>query len=324
MSTSFLRRSSILFATAAAFLAFACTGTSDADDNETAESAVTADGQPGSHVGVHGMTLFGGAEKLYLSHIPLYQAPHNKQVVVEVSIASGVPADALATFGTNNFTVRPSAFSLYDLGAGAVQTVTGTIYFGNFESGGRPVFANVKFNVNRVIVNRVMGPATPKSQTLDYVAVGSPANAYLVHLIDATPSFDQVLSVKLEANSFLDANSLSTGALVKINGGTNGIRTRLAPNANVQAETLYTVSSSSSGSSGTSSGSSGAGASSGSSGAVGTLILPPATDASAGGVPVTDAGVPVQKSSGLTVVKELGCLPGPDFYGTCPAAAVQP
>ena len=44
------------------------------------------------------MTLFGSSDKLYLSHIPLYENPHGKQVIVEVSVASGVPADAVKTF----------------------------------------------------------------------------------------------------------------------------------------------------------------------------------------------------------------------------------
>jgi len=299
MSTSFLRRSSLVLASAVAALTFSCTAPSDAsneDDNgATSEANLGADGQPGSHVGVHGMTLFGGADKLYLSHIPLYSQPHNKQVLVEVAITAGVPADALATFSTNNFTVRPSQFSLYDLGAGTLTSVKGTIYFGNFESGGRPVYSNVTFSVKRSIVNRHMANTTPASATLDYVAVGTPANAYLVHIIDKAPSFDQVVSVKLPTDSYLDAASLEKGTLVTVTGGVNGIRTRLSAGLTLQAEPQTTATP-----------------------ANNLLANPPIWR----GLPGSSGGVTLPASKNLTIVKELGCLPGPDFYGTCPAVTV--
>lgn len=302
MST-FLRSSLLLVSVAA--LTFGCNASSDTandDDNgATSEANLGADGQPGSHVGVHGMTLFGGAEKLYLSHIPLYSQPHNKQVLVEVSIASGVPADALATFNTNNFTVRPSAFSLYDLGAGTLQTIKGTIYFGNFESGGRPVYSNVTFTVKKSVLNRAMGPTTAPSATLDYVAVGTPANPYLVHIIDKSPSFDQVVSVKLPPNSFLDAAALDAGAFVTVQGGTNGVRTRLAGGLTLQAE--LTAGAAPAPSAGTASAPKN-----------NLFANPPVWRGVPGPVPTV--------SKNLTVVKELGCLPGPDFYGACPAVTV--
>ena len=108
-------RSSILAACALGAMTFSCAATSDAnkDDGQATENAAsgTVDGTPHSMVGGHNMTLFGDANHLYLSHIPLYQNPHGKQVVVEVSIASGVPATGLAQFNTNNFTlVLPPSF----------------------------------------------------------------------------------------------------------------------------------------------------------------------------------------------------------------------
>ncbi|MBX3225678.1 MAG: hypothetical protein KIT84_31130 [Labilithrix sp.] len=309
MSTSLLRRSSILAVLAVAGLTFSCNAASDAkdaNDEGTSESAVGADGQPGSHVGVHGMTLFGNSEKLYLEHIPLYSAPHNKQVLVEVAIVSGVPAEALNTFSTNNFTLRPSAFSLYDLGAGTLQTVRGTIYFGNFESGGRPVYSNVTFSVKRSILNRPMGPTTPASPTLDYVAVGTPSSAYLVHVIDKSPSFDHVVSVKLPENSFLDATALENGTAVTIQGGTNTIRTRLAAGLTLQAEAIVTATPT---------------PANANANAPSTNLedAPPGTL----GLPEGEPSIPaVPPSKAITVVKELGCLPGPEFYGNCPAVTV--
>lgn len=37
--------------------------------------------------GTHGMVLFGGREALYASHLPLFRAPHDHQVVLQVRLA---------------------------------------------------------------------------------------------------------------------------------------------------------------------------------------------------------------------------------------------
>lgn len=193
-------------------------------------------------MGTHGMTLFGGggALDLYLSHIPLYEAPHAKQLVLQVGIGSGVPADGLAQFETNNFTIEPERMSLADLAAGRLTRFKATIYFGNFESGGKALYPNVVFDVKRVVFERALSPATPRASNLEYVAIGH----HLVHVIDAPPSFDNVVAIT-------SSEPLGDGTI--ITGGPNDIAQRLA--------------------------------------------LP----------------------STITVTRELGCLPGPDFAGTCPA-----
>jgi hypothetical protein len=208
-------------------------------------------------VGTHGMTLFGGAEKLYVSHIPLYQAPHAKQLILEVAIASGVPANAAngpsqfeTQFATNNFTVEPAKMSLADLAAGRLTRFTGTIYFGNFEAGGKPLYPNVTFDVKRVVFDRALSNATPRSATLDYVAVGTPKHAYLVHVVDAAPSFDNVVAATSTA-------PLAEGTIVTVTGGTNDVTKRL------------------------------------------------------GNAVAINGGQ-------IAVERELGCLPGPEFAGSCP------
>ncbi len=38
--------------------------------------------QHGSTMGVHGMVVFGGRDGLYASHLPLFRAPHDRQIVL--------------------------------------------------------------------------------------------------------------------------------------------------------------------------------------------------------------------------------------------------
>ena len=306
-------RSSLFLACAMSAMTFACNDSTESaskDDGESAENAATGtvDGTPGSMVGGHNMTLFGDANKLYLSHIPLYQNPHGKQVIVEVGITAGVPVDGLAQFNTNNFTVAPSAsMSLYDFAAGNITALKGTIFFGNLESGGRPVYRNVQFAVKKVIFQKTLSSTTPASSALQYIAMGTPENAYLVHVIDKAPSFDQVVSVKLPANSSLTAEALDKGTLVTVNGGVNGIRTRLSANLTVQAQPEIVV----------------APASAPTQKAEGTLLEGNPIWRKTGGVDTSGPDVVfIPPSNNVTVLKELGCLPGPDFYGQCPAVSV--
>ena len=307
-------RTSLFLACAVGAMTFACNDSTDVkDDGESAENAATGtvDGAPGSMVGGHNMTFFGDGAKLYLSHIPLYQNPHGKQVLVEVSIASGVPADGLAQFNTNNFTVAPSAaMSLVDFASGRVPSITGTIFFGNLESGGRPIYRNVKFDVKKVVFQKTLSAQTPANAQLQYIAVGTPENAYLVHLIDKAPSFDQVVSVKLPPNSALTAEALDQGTIVTVNGGVNGIRTRLAANLTVQAEPEITVAANEP-------------AAKPNTKAEGTLLEGNPIWRKVGGLDTGAPDIVLPPSNSLTVVKELGCLPGPDFYGQCPTVSVS-
>jgi hypothetical protein len=99
---------------------------------------------------------------------------------------------------------------------------------------------------------------------------------------------------------------LDKGTLVTVNGGVNGITTRLSANVTVQAKPEVAVTPSPASQTTT-----------------GTLL---------DGNPIwrkqaqtnTDAPdiIDLPTVDTVTVVKELGCLPGPEFYGSCPAVSV--
>jgi hypothetical protein len=249
----------------------ACGSADATSPTDNGQSADSIQPRAGGHVGAHGMVLFG-SEKLYLSHIPLYDSPHNIQVVVEVKVASGVP-DGQAQFGTKQFTLKPrSSWSLDDLASGALTSLSGTIYMGDFEAGGTPAFRNVTFDVKRVVLQRALSHSTPASPSLDYIAVGTPTQPFLVHVIDAAPSFDQIVAVKLPQDSGVTAANLESGTPVRIEGRPNEITKRLKPQAVVN------------------------------------------------GIRPVPAGDPPAASLHIEVLGENSCLPGPDFFGDCPAA----
>jgi hypothetical protein len=172
----------------------------------------------GDHVGKHGMVLFG-REKLHLSHIPMFDAPHDLQLVVEANVLSGVPNDA-RVFSDKLYTVAPKAkFSLTDLARGALTEMTGTIFDGNFEDGGKPLYPDVHFSVTRVEYRRPLVKTTARSASLDYLLVGTDSDPYLVHIIDTPTSFDQVVALA-------PAKSVQAGTVVTIEGGINDVTKR--------------------------------------------------------------------------------------------------
>lgn len=207
----------------------ACTATAE-DDAGASEQAHS--GTPGSHVGGHGMILFG-TEKIFVSHLPTYGAPHNIQVVAEVAIESGVPESAQA-FSDTGYSIRPGgAFSLFDFAHGSLSSFTGTIFRGNFESGGRPLYANVKFKVVNVTYHEGLSPQTPVAPSLDYIAVGTPTDAYLVHVLDAPSTFDQIVGVAGDTDLGLSAEALAAGTKVTVVDGVNAVRERPRAGADV-------------------------------------------------------------------------------------------
>ncbi len=140
------------------------------------------------------MVLFGTGDSLFLSHIPMFEAPHNRQVLIEASALSL----AGKSFSDGSFTFRPDAFSLDALIHGQLDTTRGTIFEGNFESGGRPVASNVELKIREVPVADALLATTPMPEALEYFVMGRGNEAFLVHRIAGAQDFDQVVKFSLD------------------------------------------------------------------------------------------------------------------------------
>lgn len=190
-------------------------------------------------IGVHGMTVFGGA-RVFMSHIPMFRPPHDAQILLEVTLPEPRAFDGLFTF-------EPERFSLDELAYGGRTQMRGTLYRGSFERGGTPIAENLHVKIARVIEARIGLDDERVPTELTYWLVESGADAYLVHVLGRAPSFDQIVEVKLARPA--------TG-VVSVDGRPDTLASRLVP----------------------------------------------------GG-----AAAP-----GITVVREVSCLVGPDFVTPCP------
>lgn len=155
--------------------------------------------------GRHGMLMFG-AEPVYLSHLPMYACPHNFQVLLEAgpdSPALGALRADRARHGDGVYTFDPAPFPIAELeprdGVPARTSLDGTLVRGHFERGGTPIAAGTRIDIQTVVwFRRLDVDAAPEpGQALEYLYFGRGEQMYLVHELQARPSFDQVLTVRL-------------------------------------------------------------------------------------------------------------------------------
>jgi hypothetical protein len=145
---------------------------------------------PVEHPSVHGMLLFGKGP-LYVSHLPLYHAPHDWQIVSPVTVGTEVVSKVSAG---GLFTIEPERFAL-SRARSAGFAFDATVYQGHFERGGQKL-SDARFVVGKPIVERQLDSTQPHAGR--YVVFGARADArYAAHLIGGRPDFDQIVRVEI-------------------------------------------------------------------------------------------------------------------------------
>jgi hypothetical protein len=178
------------------------------------------------------MVLVGSPSAAFLSHIPMFGAPHDVQLVVAGSLASldaggTLPASLPTSFSDASFTFLPDRMSLDALRTGALTELRGTIFMGNFEQAGRPLPSRVRFVVSRVVHQHILDASQAQpAPELTYFLFGSQETTFAAHRIGGSPSFDEVLRVNLQgANAPSDA-ALAAGVEARIAGSSDVLAKR--------------------------------------------------------------------------------------------------
>jgi hypothetical protein len=163
-------------------------------------------------MGVHGMLLFG-EEPLYLSHLPMFDSPHNFQVILQVGFDDAVSellrADREAD-GDGMHTFEPVEFHITELAPNgdhpARSSIEGTIYHGHFERGGQPIARSVVAEVENVVYFNELDvdAGHTADRDLTYLCFGPAGGFHLAHQITASPDFDQVLAAQLVPGTVTD------------------------------------------------------------------------------------------------------------------------
>ncbi len=107
--------------------------------------------------GLHGMLLFTDGVQLFASHLPMFHAPHDVQVVLKVSLADAFMQrrliDMLWQAPSSYWTLEPEKFDLNRLAPDALQPLNefqAALYQGHFERGGTKQ-AMTSIKVERVL-----------------------------------------------------------------------------------------------------------------------------------------------------------------------------
>src|SRR4029077_12573926 len=176
---------------------------------------------------VHGM-LIVGQDTVYLSHLPIFGAPHDYQVILEASFAKP-GSDPQGDYFKDRkktaakvYTLEPDRFILPRLTASTpLHSFTANIYRGHFEQfpnqrakDAARIGQSVNVTVTRVIHFRKFDPAAAKPAQLEYLLFGKGAELFLAHLITSPPDFDQVLAATATGHTFTD-QELSQGTRLR-------------------------------------------------------------------------------------------------------------
>jgi hypothetical protein len=169
----------------------------------------------------HTHVLFG-TETLYISHLPLWESPHDFQSETAISMDDGARAIYLqdrASSGTLLYTVLPQAFALPSLIAPDASSLSlyTDIYRGDLEDSSGVHIAVGTLSAPRSLHFRHLDQTTPRPAEPAYLLFGSATEAFLVHLFTTRPDFGQILAVELPPALAADAR-LADGIQLRLPG----------------------------------------------------------------------------------------------------------
>ncbi|GLX77456.1 hypothetical protein tinsulaeT_07960 [Thalassotalea insulae] len=150
------------------------------------------------YVGVHGMVLVSHSSSIYASHLPLYQKPHDIQLLYKIDTKS-IPLIQLVR-DADLVTIKPRPFNLQRLARGEKLTLTADVYLGHFERGGTVVYENMELIFSRQLYVRAMKELPKASELQEYDVIKLTGNSRIyVHRISQAPSYDHLIHIDLEA-----------------------------------------------------------------------------------------------------------------------------
>lgn len=174
---------------------------------------------PTGNFGTHGMALFGGKDALYTSHLPMFHAPHDFQVILQVHLADPrLDAELRARMDgkTALWTVDPEKFALDRLAPDAAEPLRqfkADLVLGHFERGGAAQYRGAAVVVDKVLVYRRLDPSAKANGQARYMQFGAGRQRFLVKEIDSRPDFDHIVAIAAPPASAADAASVAKAGL---------------------------------------------------------------------------------------------------------------
>lgn len=150
-------------------------------------------------IGGHGMAVFGGREGLYASHLPMFHAPHDTQLVLRFHLADAAADRALRetlALEPGLWTFDPESFDLLRFAPGHAKPLRefkARFFDGHFERGGKPQPHEQHVVVDEVLQFRRLNPAMREATVGRYWLIGQGDEWFAFKEIDRRPDFDHIV-----------------------------------------------------------------------------------------------------------------------------------
>ena len=151
--------------------------------------------------GVHGMALFGGKDALFASHLPMFHAPHDQQIILQIEILDPAVQHSVSMELERRpelWTLNPEPFALDALWQTGtpLREFNAEIIQGHFERGGSSRFKSAKIRVVQVAFHTQLSANSSAHKgyaTYQLLHVGT-TNFLFKHII-ARPDFDHIVKI---------------------------------------------------------------------------------------------------------------------------------
>ena len=160
--------------------------------------------------GTHGMMVFGTGVDCYLSHRPMFVAPYDYQVLLDVEFDEhgqrALGADRRVGFvGAHSFDTEDFSIAELDPHRDDPRTTfRGTLLRGHLERG-PPIARDVVVTVRTVISCSELDPHRLRGRGLmTHLCFGRAGRLYVAHRIGRRPSFDQIVAARLIPGTMTD------------------------------------------------------------------------------------------------------------------------
>ena len=150
----------------------------------------------------HGMAVFGGRDGLYASHLPMFHAPHNAQIVLAFHLqdrANDTAMRAALAISPRLWTMEPEKFDLDRLRPGHAEPLskfTARMVQGHFERGGIERYANQTVVIDKILIFRPLDDTRRGGDTGRYRIIGTGRERFMLKEVDRRPDFDMILALK--------------------------------------------------------------------------------------------------------------------------------
>ena len=144
-------------------------------------------------VGSHGMVVFADNQhNLYASHLPLYNKPHDYQIIYQIETSD--KPQILRLLAQGMVTLLPTQFDLNKLVNAERFSIDAVYYQGHFERGGTQM-SNASILFAKAVLIEPVQANFFAAQAQFYQVPLSETSSLLIHKIQRAPSFDAIAVV---------------------------------------------------------------------------------------------------------------------------------